>query len=1175
MAKLNIPRARDLLQKFDFDTLFIEELGWSMPGSRKSESKSVSGAEVSSRQIAELGGVVVLEITNPDGRIPDAKQRKAIHKEIAKSYHENLLIFTDKARTQSLWYWAKRENGKVYPRDHSYFKGQPGDLFISKLSGIVFDIKDFEKSGNMSVVEVAGRLKSALDVERVTKRFYGEFQDQHIAFLELIEGIPDEQERRWYASVLLNRLMFIYFLQKKGFIDGGEQNYLQNKLNHSKEKSKNRYYSEFLKALFFEGFAKPEDQRSAEARRLLGKIKYLNGGLFLPHSVELGNPKITIPDKAFENLLELFQRYSWNLNDTPGGEDNEINPDVLGYIFEKYINQKAFGAYYTRPEITEYLCERTIQNLVLDKVNTPGIPGVTPARHFDSIGDLLLNLDANLCRQILFDVLPGLSILDPACGSGAFLVAAMKTLINIYSALIGKIEFMTDQSLTRELKKIKSEHPSVGYFIKKRIITENLFGVDIMEEAVEIAKLRLFLALVAAANTEDDLEPLPNIDFNIQTGNSLIGLIRVDAAAFDASGGVGVQKRLKMRYENEAGGLGLAIETTVAPSKKEKVAEYLAERSQKKYQQILEEKNRLIKAYRDATSYAEDLRSLRDKITEHKQAATETLNSILLDEFRHLEIKYEQATWDDERNTEGKPIKRPLKQSDIEELKPFHWGFEFDEIINHRGGFDAIITNPPWEVFEPSAKEFFQEHSDIVSKNKMSLRDFEKERTRLLKDENIRKAWLQYLSRYPHLARYFKSASQYSHQLSMIDGKIAASKTNLYKLFVELVYRLLRDGGACGMVIPDGIYNARGTTQLRRLLIDQTQITGLFCIENRNEVFENVHRSFKIVILTFKKGPQTVKFPAAFMRTEVADLEHFPTEDAVMLGTDLIRELSPDMLAFTELKSGLDISIVRKFLNHPRLDQIIPGSWNLSLCQEFNMTSDSALFRSDKRSGRLPLIQGGMIHQFDANFAEPKFWIEETAGRKAVLGKTSDSGQKLVYEHYRFAHRRIARSTDVRAAIACILPPKCFCADTAQTTRDVIAYPALVFFTAAFNSFVADWELRLRITTHVDMHFVYAMRIPRLPEKEKDFWPIVTRAAKLICTTSAFDELAKSAGLKGWKEGVTDQNERLKIRAELDGMIAHLYGLTDEEFSHILSTFPIVPEPVKSAALEAYRKTRV
>jgi hypothetical protein len=228
-------------------------------------------------------------------------------------------------------------------------------------------------------------------------------------------------------------------------------------LQENREKQgKDKFFTVFLNPLFFEGFAKPEKDRSKATNTLLGDIKYLNGGLFLQHRIEIENKNINIPDKAFENIFNLFQSYSWNLDDTPGGKDDDINPDVLGYIFEKYINQKAFGAYYTRREQTEYLCERTIYRLVLDRVNNEGIPGVLAPVNFRSISELLMNLNAGLCRQLLHDILPKLSILDPACGSGAFLVAAMKTLINLYSAVIGRIEFLNDRNLKRWLANI---HP--------------------------------------------------------------------------------------------------------------------------------------------------------------------------------------------------------------------------------------------------------------------------------------------------------------------------------------------------------------------------------------------------------------------------------------------------------------------------------------------------------------------------------------------------------------------------------------------------------------------------------------------------------------------------------------------------------------------------------------------
>ena len=191
----------------------------------------------------------------------------------------------DKEETQSLWYWIKREDKKQYVRDHLYIKGQPGDLFLNKLSGMVVYIGDFDSSGNISVLEVANRLKKSLDIEKVTKKFYNEFKDEKSNFIEYIKGIKEERDKHWYASITLNRLMFVYFLQKKGFVDKGRVNYLREKLEESKKEGKDLFYKKFLEYLFFEGFAKEKKDRSKEANAILGEIKYLNGGLFLKHRI--------------------------------------------------------------------------------------------------------------------------------------------------------------------------------------------------------------------------------------------------------------------------------------------------------------------------------------------------------------------------------------------------------------------------------------------------------------------------------------------------------------------------------------------------------------------------------------------------------------------------------------------------------------------------------------------------------------------------------------------------------------------------------------------------------------------------------------------------------------------------------------------------------------------------
>ncbi|ARI84359.1 Eco57I restriction-modification methylase domain-containing protein [Microcystis aeruginosa] len=1136
---LNFSRTRDLLSNFQFGELFIEELGWSHPRAKKTVSITVDNQEYPCQRIAEVSGVAVLEVTTTD--IPDAKLRREIHQQVIERIAENLLIFVDGGRTRSLWYWVKREGSKSYIRDHLYIKGQPGDLFLGKLAELVLDITDFE-DGEPSVVEVAHRLQKGFDIEKITKKFYQEFQREHLQFLPFIQGIDRESDRKWYTSVILNRLMFVYFLQRKGLIDN-DFNYLQNQLQASQGRGENLFYRQFLQTLFFQAFAKPEYQRDATVTALVGKVKYLNGGLFLQHPLENIYQNICIDDQAFENILDLFSRYSWNLDDTPGGSDDEINPDVLGYIFEKYINQKAFGAYYTRPEITEYLCDRTINKWIVERSNQ-----LYPRKQFASISELLINLDSPLCQLLIEDILPQLSILDPACGSGAFLVAAMKTLIGIYSAVIGTIELRGDSKLKQWLTEVRKSHPSLGYYIKKRIISDNLYGVDIMEEATEIAKLRLFLALVAAAQSVTELEPLPNIDFNIMSGNSLIGLIRVDGKSFN-------------------------------------LMQTLTEQN---YQGILAEKNRSIELYKEhafqlgevqGTPQENRLQMLRNHIEDVNRESVQKLNQILLDEFSgKLSIKYESA------QLTGKAKKRLLTLSDMQSLKPFHWGYHFDKLITEKGGFDVIITNPPWEVFKPQAKEFFSQHSDLVTKNKMDIKTFEKEQKKLLTNPEIAQAWLEYQSEYPHVSLYFRSSEQYKNQISIVNGKKQGTDINLYKLFVEQCFNLLHPRGYCGIIIPSGIYTDLGTKQLREMLFSHCQLGTLFGLSNERFIFEGVDHRFKFCLFDFAKGKNTKVFNAVFrinpreaISKDKLEIFLYNKDEQVQISTNLIRKLSPDSLSVMEFKQDIDIHIAEKMSRFPLLGETLPDTWNLKLTSEFHMTNDSHLFKTEPAQGRLPLYEGKMIHQFTHRYALPKYWLDEKEARQALLKRGEvDKGQILDYQTYRLGFRSISSSTNERSLISSLIPKSVFCGNSLSISEyeqnNFQENEAFKFFIVTIlNSFLIDWMLRQKVSANINMFYIYQLPIPRLKEGDKYFQEIVENAAKLICTTEEFDQLAKEVGIGSHKNGVTEEGERMAIRAKLDAIVAHLYELNLTEFQHILTTFPLVPESVKTATLKAYQ----
>lgn len=1189
MAKLDFPNFQKYLSSFEFSKLFVEVLGWNVaPAEKTWQVDQAGGANFSRRTVAELGGVVVIQIVIDSGW-PDEAQRMRVWKHIAHSHAENLLIFTDRqsGASQSQWYWVKRdkhpETGKprLTARRHEYFVGQPVDLFASKLQAMVVELSELDTAGRLPVLEAARRIQAALDVEKTTKKFFTAYKQQHDELLAHIQGIDNERDKRWYASVLLNRLMFVWFLQKKGFLDQANYDYLSAKLQVSQAGGKDRFFGEFLNALFFEAFAKPEADRSKEALSLTGQIPYLNGGLFLHHKLELNadhaprvGKTLTVADAAFEGIFNLFASFTWHLDDTPGGDSDEINPDVLGYIFEKYINQKAFGAYYTRPEITGYLAERSIHHLILERVYEPAVPELKLKEiKFDTVADLLAGMDTRTALKLVNEVLPSITILDPAVGSGAFLVAALKTLINIYYAVVGRAELGASADLQNWLRAIQKDHPSVGYYIKRRIVTDNLHGVDIMEEACEIAKLRLFLAMVSSVRNVEDLEPLPNIDFNILPGNSLVGLMRVDQIEFN-------QKNTQM---------GLFAETKTRP-----------------FAELLAAKNRQLDTYRHSAEQVGkhvNLRKLRDDIDVEMRDANGVMNELMRDQFEKLQVRFEQATWDNDKNQLGKPKKRAIEREDIDAQTPFHWGYVFDKIVQEKGGFDIILANPPWEVFKPQAKEFFAEYSDVVTKNKMTIKEFEKEQDALLKNAEVREAWLSYESRFPHMSSWFRAAPEFKHQSAIVSGKKTGSDVNLYKLFVERSFHLLRPGGHCGIVIPSGIYTDLGAKGLRDLLFGQTQIEGLFCFENRKEIFEGVHRSFKFVVLTFEKattlrlkasgesntsappddllaeqmveeanGGGTKRFPAAFMRHDVEELARFPEEGALLLDVELIKRLSPDSHSVMEFKGETDILIAKKMLRFPLLGEHISGTWNLSLTREFDMTNDSHLFKTKPEIDCLPLYEGKMIHQFETGLTPTRYWVNQKAGRASVLGRTADVGQTLGYQRYRFAHRSIARNTDSRTMIGSILPAGCYFGHSMNATKDPVDESQNLLIASMLNSFVYDYFLRQMVTANLTMFFIYQCPVPRITSADTQFASIVYRAARLICTTPEFDDLAKAVGLKSHRDGATDPAERARLRAELDGLVAHLYGLTETEFVHILGTFPLVPTAVKVDAHNAYRR---
>ena len=1175
---MNIEQLREHLREFQFNKMF-EVLGWDHPTGPISNSIKIDGCQISYSRVAEIRGVPVLKFDQViSKKFNSNSERKKFHKKIKNLHYKHLVLFSNEDNF-SFSYLSKDEQVRSY----SYFKGQSGDYFINKLANIHFGIEDEPK-----IIEIGEKLEKAFNTEKVTKKFYKDFKNNHFQFQKYIKGIRTEEEKKWYSSLILNRLMFIWFLQRKGFVNN-DFDYLPNKLEESKKKKKDRYYSDFLTCLFFEGFAKKPKERTPKAKKLLGEIKYLNGGLFVPHSIEekyinKNKNKIKIQDQAFDETFKIFNKYDWCLRNTKGKPDNEISPDVTGYIFEKYINElqrKSMGAYYTRDEITSYLSRNTIRNSVLDKVFKH------TGRSFDSIADLLHKLDATLCKKLLTDedsILNILTVLDPAVGSGAFLVSAMKELMDIYSPIIEKIKNLNNRDLNIWLDDFKNKHKRISYGIKKNIILKNLYGVDIMKEATEVCKLRLFLSLVSSARKTQELEPLPNLDFNIMCGNSLIGLVN----------------------EKDIG----------------KQLSLLKIGDQPSYTEIKKKYNKLVSQYKNKPLSFEKLKELKSSTQNFLKEHSKSLNQVLADKCKQENIQYSEVI--DIQGKRKNIRKRDVQPEDfystetIRNLNPFHWDFAFNEIMI-KGGFDVIITNPPWEKTKIEDRDFFNKYDSSIDKKKTKKEIVKRKKEQLLKKQDIKRDYLKTEEFYLFQRNYFSKLYQYQAGEIVNTGgskKQASADMDTYRLFTERCFELLNKEGFLGIVLPSGLHKDDGAVGLRKeLLFSKTKISGLIDFQNQMEsskgkIFEGVHSRYKFLLLNLQKTKSQDEFPCQFMERDlkVIDENNFPKNPKMKQSIEEIKKFSPRDYSIIEFKNPRDRQILKKVTQFPKIGEIINNTWNPIFYREFDETNDSHLFKNQRISKNdLPLYKGSAIYQY--KFNHDLSYVNRYVSTKSQKVQESSGFpfKNKCYKNYRLIIRTIASNTNERSLITAVIPKNNFIAhslngvyidvngtatmlaksDTKTKSKNQLALYSdeslknknkyMLLLQSFFNSFVVDYLIRQKVSSNITQNYIKPLYIPRLTEKDDYFNEIVERSAKLTCIGKEFNDLADEIGIP--KGGVKDQKKRWKLQGEIDAMVAYVYDLTLDEFKYILETFTTGKnqkrlQVLKEYALEAFQKDK-
>ena len=791
------------------------------------------------------------------------------------------------------------------------------------------------------------------------------------------------------------------------------------------------------------------------------------------------------------------------------------------YIISKAgsISRKSSGSYYTPEKMVKFLVRRGLEPIFREREELM-------AGDLERYQRRRTDKNYNICMDRLLDI----QVLDPAMGSGHFLVEVLNQITRWATGILEKYpehpllaEIEKDRRLvisTQKKKDITINQSLLTHdvLLKRRIMKRCIFGVDLNPLAVELARVSLWLDSFAIG------VPLTYLNHHIKEGDSTIGSWRKDIR--DAKDQM----------------LDDWMETT------DRVGDIIDRVS------------------RSADVTIEQVRSSEDAHDEYENVMES--HRMRLDVYCAAQIDEKVVPKKVRKNTAGyirrftglRPGDDDMRQtlekahSLRDKYRFFHWELEMmDAFTDVRSGFDLVIGNPPWDKTKPLDDEFFTPYypafRSISTKTKKIAKQEE-----ILKDSKIMADYNSYILSFKEKSAFYKTYDMQG------DGD-----RDLWQLVFERMLDLVGKNSIISVLMPSQILANTGSAEMRKKILD-SDIHQMYVFENRKKIFP-IDSRYRFLLLTMRNADGPDAFKAGFYLHDLSSLETAKNEEEKFhtVSKQLIHKVSQDTLQIPEV-GGRELDILVKISGGSTLGSDTDDGWDVALSSGFHSKHDAGLLKDSGKGW--PVLGGKNIHQFNHNFARPEFTTSMSVGLQREKRKQVYRNKcREFYHSFRLAFRRVSAPTNMRSIIVSIIPPQRFHIDTLRSvvlTRNGKFECGneynrrTAYLCGILNSTVFDFAARTKMQIDTPT-IIKSISIPDRSHSDE----IAELAAKLSVGSDEFEGFADS--LRVDNVSLTSP-ERIHTMANLDALVAHAYGLTREEYQVVLDSFKFTGNP---ALLEA------